>query len=243
MRQDTIGFQSSPYNDSDYDMYDEPFPSRLERQVSTGLPFSDDNCEKFKRPMIVNMYGRLVDLGTLVDIRNTGEEQVFTQHPNSPDVPVLKPGGETPPPLDEIPPPPEFQPKLYRGFNNKQQVMDILPTLRAWLVIQNDPDIDYEDELWRDTRDSIDDQTRRFVDPLTWWVLGGKGGPWEYCVETQESFASTMGINDPHISYGSYTNENKGRFTQRQIKLVYDTMMENTRVAMKYETISELFKF
>jgi hypothetical protein len=187
--------------------------------------------------MMVNLNGRLVDL------RNTSQVEIQIQPPNSPDVPVLKPGGETPPPLDETPPPPEFQPKLYRGFNNKQQAMDILPTLRAWLVIQNDPDIDYEDELWRDTRDSIDDQTRRFVDPLTWWVLGGRGGPWEYCVETQESFASTMGMNDPCISYGSYKNENKGRFTQRQIKLVYDTMMENTRVAMKYETISELFKF
>jgi len=156
---------------------------------------------------------------------------------------VLKPGGETPPLLDETPPPPEFQPKLYRGFNNKQQVMDILPVLRSWLVIQNDPDIDYEDEVWRDTRDSITDQMRRFVDDIDWWVLGAKGGPWEYCVETPESFASTMGINDPNINYGSYKNENKGLFTKRQIELLYNTMMENTRIAMKMETINKLFEF
>ena len=231
MRQETMGFQSSLY-DNNYDMYDEPFPSRLERQVCTGSSLSDNNFEKVERSMIVNLNGKLVDL------RKTGQvEELQTQHPNSPDVPILKDGGETPPPM------PEFPPKLYRGFNNKQQAEDILPALRTWLVIQNDPDIDYEDEVWRDTRDSIHDQTRKFVDPLTWWVLGGKGGPWEYCVETPERFASTMGMNDPYINYGPYMNENKGRFTERQIKLVYDTMMENTRVAMKYETISDLFKF
>ena len=84
---------------------------------------------------------------------------------------------------------------------------------------------------------------RRFVDELDWWVLGAKGGPWEYCVETPERFASTMGMNDPYINYGPYMNENKGRFTQRQIKLVYDTMMENTRIVMKMETINKIKTF
>ena len=232
-RQDTIGICCSNNNDNNYDMYDEPFPSRLERQVCVGSSMND-KFVKVERSTIVNLNGRLVDLSQV--------GHVETQHPNSPDVPVLKPGGETPPPLDETPPP-DHPPKLYRGFNNKQQDEDILPALRAWLVIQNDPDIDYEDEVWRDTRDAINDQMRRFVDDLDWWVLGAKGGPWEYCVETPDSFASTMGINDAYINYGPYKNENKGRFTERQIKLLYDTMMENTRVAMKFETINNLFEF
>jgi hypothetical protein len=240
-RQDTIGFQSYP-ND-DYEIYDEPVPSRLTRQVCVGSSLPHDNQAKVERSMIVNLNGRLVDLRQQFDLENG-----LLQPHNSPDVPVLKSGGETPPPfdepsLDETPPMPLYQPKLYRGFNNKQQVMDILPVLRAWLVIQNDPDIDYEDEVWRDTRDSITDQMRRFVDDIDWWVLGAKGGPWEYCVETPECFASTMGINDPNINYGSYKNENKGLFTKRQIELIYNTMMENTRIAMKMETINKLFEF
>ena len=247
-RQDTMGICCSINNDTDYDMYDEPFPSRLERQVCVGSSMND-NFVKVERSTIVNLNGRLVDLSQV--------GHVETQHPNSPDVPELKPGGETPPPLDETPPlldetpplldetppMPDYYPKLYRGFNNKQQAMDILPALRAWLVIQNDPDIDYEDDLWRDTRDSINDQMRRFVHDIDWWVLGAKGGPWEYCVETPDKFASTMGMNDANINYGPYKNENKGRFTQRQIELIYNTMMENTRVAMKMETINKLFEF
>ena len=230
-RQDTMGIGGSHNNDNNYDVYDEPVPSRLTRQECVGSLLNDD--VKVERSMIVNLNGILVDLRS------------YDVPPN------LKPGGDTPPPLDEThppldetpPPPPKHQPKLYRGFNNKQQAEDILPALRAWLVIQNDPDIDYEDEVWRDTRDAINDQMRRFVDDLDWWVLGAKGGPWEYCVETPDSFASTMGINDQNINYGSYKNENKGRFTERQIKLLYDTMMENTRVAMKFETRNNLFEF
>jgi hypothetical protein len=145
-RQDTIGFQGYP-ND-DYEIYDEPVPSRLTRQVCVGSSLPDDNQAKVERSMIVNLNGRLVDL------RNTGDIQASLQiqHHNSPDVPVLKSGGETPPPLDETPPPldetpppldetpppldetppmPLYQPKLYRGFNNKQQAMDILPVLRS----------------------------------------------------------------------------------------------------------------
>ena len=245
MRQETKGICCSINNDTDYDMYDEPFPSRLERQVCVGSSMND-NFVKVERSTIVNLNGRLVDLRNTSDV----ETEVQTQHHNSPDVPELKPGGETPPPLDETPPlldetppMPDYYPKLYRGFNNKQQAMDILPALRAWLVIQNDPDIDYEDDLWRDTRDSINDQMRRFVHDIDWWVLGAKGGPWEYCVETPDKFASTIGMNDANINYGPYKNENKGRFTQRQIELIYNTMMENTRVAMNMETINKLFEF
>lgn len=228
MRQETMGISCSSNNDTDYDSYDEPVPSRLMRQVCAGSSMND-NFVKVERSTIVNLNGILVDL-------SQAGRHIENQHPNSPDVPVLKPGGETPPM-------PDYYPKLYRGFNNKQQAEDILPALRAWLVIQNDPDIDYEDEVWRDTRDSINDQMRRFVHELDWWVLGAKGGPWEYCVETPDRFASTLGMNDPYINYGPYMNENKGRFTQRQIKLVYDTMMENTRIAMKMETINKLFEF
>jgi len=237
-RQDTMGICCSHNYDNNYDEYDEPFPSRLQRQVCTGS-LVNENFRMAERSTIINLNGRIVDL------RNTGDIQASLQiqPPNSPDIPQPRPGGETPPPIDETPPMPNYYPKLYRGFNNKQQVMDILPVLRSWLVIQNDPDIDYEDEVWRDTRDSITDQMRRFVNDIDWWVLGAKGGPWEYCVETPECFASTMGINDPNISYGSYKNENKGLFTKRQIELIYNTMMENTRIAMKMETINKLFEF
>jgi hypothetical protein len=228
-----MGICGSHNNDNNYELYDEPFPSRLTRQVCDGSLFNvNDNFAKVERSTIVNLNGRLVDLSNTCDI----DAKLQSQPPKSPEVPELKLGGETPPL-------PEHYPKLYRGFNNKQQVMDILPTLRAWLVIQNDPDIDYEDEVWRDTRYMIDDQMRRFVDDIDWWVLGAKGGPWEYCVETPHRFASTMGINDPDINYGSFKNENKGRFTQRQIELLYNTMMENTRIAMKMETINKLFEF
>lgn len=146
-------------------------------------------------------------------------------------IPLTPPRLTLPPPRLLVKPKP---PRLVRGFNN-QELEHIHKVLRVWLQ-HNDPEYEKRGDditdLW---------YQRTCPEELDWWDLGAKTGPYDYDVNTLDEFISTLSLTEQEYYRDVDYETPKFKFSRKQAEMIYDTMMENTRILYEYDTVSQLF--